>query len=83
MYVRLIYCCIGFNKFVFHFQEASEILELAYNEYASAPQRLSIMEEFYGPTFTLFKVLQKKVISFISCWVFICVFIMFWLNLYQ
>ncbi|XP_041360109.1 pumilio homolog 3-like [Gigantopelta aegis] len=42
------------RKLVRH-REASEILELAYNEYANAAQRLSIMEEFYGPSFTLFK----------------------------
>ena len=37
-------------------QEASEIVEYAYNEYATAPQRMAIHEEFYGPTFSLFKV---------------------------
>ena len=36
-------------------QEASEVVELAYNDYANAAQRLSLLEEFYGPSFTLFK----------------------------
>ncbi|XP_071118685.1 pumilio homolog 3-like [Haliotis cracherodii] len=42
------------RKLIRH-REAVEILEFAYNEYANAPQRLSMMEEFYGPSFTLFK----------------------------
>lgn len=38
------------------YQEAAEILEFAYNDYANAAQRSALMEEFYGPTFALFKV---------------------------
>lgn len=45
------------------FQEASDVVELAYNDYANASQRLSLLEEFYGPSFTLFKVI-KFVASF-------------------
>jgi hypothetical protein len=37
-------------------QEASDLVEFAYNEYANAPQRLSLLEDFYGPSFILFKV---------------------------
>lgn len=40
------------------FQEASDVVELAYNDYANASQRLSLLEEFYGPSFTLFKVIK-------------------------
>ena len=35
--------------------EASEIVELAYNEYANASQRSLLVQEFYGPQFALFK----------------------------
>ena len=35
--------------------EASEIVEIAYNDYANALQRAALVEEFYGPTFALFK----------------------------
>ncbi|XP_035829292.1 pumilio homolog 3 [Aplysia californica] len=42
------------RKMIRH-KEASDILEYAFNEYATAPQRLAILEEFYGPTFSLFK----------------------------
>ncbi|XP_062611509.1 pumilio homolog 3-like [Saccostrea cucullata] len=42
------------RKLVRH-AEASEVVELAYNDYANASQRLSLLEDFYGPSFTLFK----------------------------
>ena len=32
------------------------MVEYAYNEYANASQRLSLLEDFYGPSFQLFKV---------------------------
>ncbi len=35
--------------------EASEILELAYNDYANATQRALMLQEFYGPQYALFK----------------------------
>ena len=35
--------------------EAAEIVELAYNDYANAPQRALLVQEFYGPQFALFK----------------------------
>ena len=35
--------------------EAAEILEVAYNDYANASQRASLVREFYGPQFSLFK----------------------------
>ena len=35
--------------------EAAEIVEMAYNMYATAQQRSNLMEEFYGPYFALFK----------------------------
>ena len=37
-------------------QEAAEIIECAYNNYANAQQRAALVEEFYGPSFALFKV---------------------------
>lgn len=37
-------------------QEAAEIIECAYNDYANASQRAALVEEFYGPSFALFKV---------------------------
>ncbi|XP_013078823.2 pumilio homolog 3-like isoform X2 [Biomphalaria glabrata] len=42
------------RKLIKH-KEASDIIEYAFNDFATAPQRLAILEEFYGPTFTLFK----------------------------
>ena len=35
--------------------EASEIVELAYNDYANATQRSLMLQEFYGPQYALFK----------------------------
>lgn len=35
--------------------EAAEILEIAYNDYANASQRATLVSEFYGPQFSLFK----------------------------
>ncbi len=35
--------------------EASEIVEIAYNDYANAIQRAQLVQEFYGPQFALFK----------------------------
>ncbi|XP_076034574.1 pumilio and CPL domain-containing protein penguin [Oratosquilla oratoria] len=34
---------------------ACEVVELAYNDYANAKQRSSMVQEFYGPRFRLFK----------------------------
>ncbi|XP_060575249.1 pumilio homolog 3-like [Ruditapes philippinarum] len=34
---------------------AADVVEYAYNEYANAHQRLSMLEDFYGPSFCLFK----------------------------
>ena len=36
-------------------KEASDLIELAYNEYANAQQRSLLVQEFYGPQFALFK----------------------------
>ena len=44
------------RKLIRH-KEAAEIVDFAYNDYATAPQRLFLLEEFYGPAFTMFKVL--------------------------
>ncbi|XP_077867446.1 pumilio homolog 3-like [Saccoglossus kowalevskii] len=41
-------------KLVAH-SESSEILESAYNNHANASQRISLLEEFYGPTYAVFK----------------------------
>ena len=37
-------------------KDAAEVVELAYNDYANVQQRQSLVEEFYGPSFALFKV---------------------------
>ncbi|XP_052775179.1 pumilio homolog 3-like [Mya arenaria] len=34
---------------------AADVVEYAYNEFANANQRLSLLEDFYGPSFCLFK----------------------------
>jgi len=41
------------------FQEAGEIIECAYNDYANALQRQALVQEFYGPSFVLFKVISE------------------------
>lgn len=35
--------------------EAAVVLETAYNEHAKAKQRIQLVQEFYGPTFAVFK----------------------------
>ncbi|XP_033737990.1 pumilio homolog 3-like [Pecten maximus] len=47
------------RKLIRH-KEASDVVEFAYNEYAIAAQRLSLLEEFYGPSFMLFKTPDVK-----------------------
>ncbi|KAL3869283.1 hypothetical protein ACJMK2_041986 [Sinanodonta woodiana] len=42
------------RKLVRH-AEAAEVVEYAYNEHASASQRLLLLEDFYGPSFALFR----------------------------
>ncbi|XP_071952869.1 pumilio homolog 3-like [Antedon mediterranea] len=41
-------------KMVRH-KEASEVIEMAYNNHANLKQRLKLLEEFYGPSFAVFK----------------------------
>jgi len=48
-------CFNGQIKKMIRHKEASDILEYAYNEFATQTQRLAILEEFYGPAFALFK----------------------------
>ena len=50
----------------FYIQEAGELVEMAYNEYANQGQRAALVEEFYGPSFSLFKVSQIK--PYCSVW---------------
>ncbi|GFS01670.1 pumilio domain-containing protein KIAA0020 homolog [Elysia marginata] len=52
---RVFQCFYGQIRKLIKHKEASEIIEYAYNEFATAPQRMAIHEEFYGPTFSLFK----------------------------
>jgi len=33
--------------------DAAEVLEMAYNDFANAHQRVSLVQEFYGPQFAL------------------------------
>jgi pumilio homology domain family member 6 len=42
------------KKLIRH-KEASVILDEAYSQYANSAQRMSLMEEFYGPEFAIFK----------------------------
>lgn len=42
---------------------AADVLEYAYNEFANAQQRLSLLEDFYGPSFTVFKTPDIKCLS--------------------
>lgn len=42
------------RKLIQH-KEAAEIVEYAYNDFATAGQRLFLLEEFYGPAFSMFK----------------------------
>ncbi|KAK7488494.1 hypothetical protein BaRGS_00020279 [Batillaria attramentaria] len=42
------------RKLIRH-KEASDIVEYAYNDFANALQRLFLLEEFYGPAFSMFK----------------------------
>ena len=50
------------RKLIRH-KEASVIIDEAYSQYANAAQRLSLMEEFYGPEYALF----KKVLHALGC----------------
>lgn len=42
------------RKLIRH-KEASVVLDEAYSQFANASQRSSLMEEFYGPEFAVFK----------------------------
>lgn len=52
---QIFQCFYGQIRKLIKHKEASEIIEYAYNDFATAPQRMAIHEEFYGPTFSLFK----------------------------
>ena len=43
------------RKLIRH-KEASAVLEEAYSQFANAAQRSALMQEFYGPEFSIFKV---------------------------
>lgn len=42
---------------------ASKVIELAYGEFATAPQRAAMMQEFFGPAFKYFKEENVKSLS--------------------
>lgn len=46
------------RKLIRH-KEASLVLDEAYSQYANAAQRSSLMEEFYGPEFAIFKLVRR------------------------
>ncbi|BFZ17092.1 hypothetical protein BsWGS_20131 [Bradybaena similaris] len=48
-------CFHGHIRKLIRHKEASDIIEYAFNEFATAPQRVAILEEFYGPAFALCK----------------------------
>lgn len=50
------------RKLVRH-RDASIVLEEAYSQFANAQQRMALMEEFYGPEFALFKVMNSKFLN--------------------
>merc|ERR1712227_809109 len=43
--------------------EAAEIVEIAYNDFANANQRSSLIEEFYGPSYALFKTVEARTLG--------------------
>ena len=43
--------------------EAAEVLETAYNDFATAHQRASLVQEFYGPQFALAGVSRGQVLA--------------------
>ena len=53
MFQRTLYGNV--RKLIRH-KEASDVVEYAYDQFANAQQRQAIIEEFYGPSFALFKV---------------------------
>ncbi|KAK3730600.1 hypothetical protein QZH41_018820, partial [Actinostola sp. cb2023] len=56
----IIQCFYGKVKKLIRHKEASEILELIYTDYAVAAEKTSLVQEFYGPEFSLFKTLDNK-----------------------
>ncbi|XP_074640966.1 pumilio homolog 3-like [Tubulanus polymorphus] len=50
------------RKLIRH-SEASDIIEFCYNQYANAQQRSSMVEEFYGPSFALFKTSEVRTLE--------------------
>ncbi|KAI0231313.1 pumilio RNA binding family member 3 [Lamellibrachia satsuma] len=50
------------RKLIRH-KEAAEIIECAYNNYANAQQRAALVEEFYGPSFALFKTSETRTLD--------------------
>ena len=45
----------GHVKGLVKHKEAVELVEMVYNEYATAKERALLLQEFYGPQFTLFE----------------------------
>ena len=45
----------GHVKGLIKHKEAVELVEVVYNEYATAKERALLLQEFYGPQFTLFE----------------------------
>eukprot|EP01135_Chromosphaera_perkinsii_P000106 Nk52_evm2s32 gene=Nk52_evmTU2s32 len=57
---QIISAMFGHVRKLVRHREACLIVETVYNDYANAQQRLSLVQEFYGPQFALFKTKDTK-----------------------
>ncbi|EDO42548.1 predicted protein [Nematostella vectensis] len=56
----IIKCFHGKVRKLIRHKEASEIMEAIYTDYAVAAQKASLIQEFYGPEFAVFKTLDNR-----------------------
>jgi len=56
-------CLYGNVRKLIRHKEAAEIVEIAYNDFANANQRSSLIEEFYGPSYALFKTVEARTLG--------------------
>ncbi|XP_031550524.1 pumilio homolog 3-like isoform X2 [Actinia tenebrosa] len=56
----ILKCFYGKVRKLIKHKEASEILETIYTDYAVAAQKSSLIQEFYGPEFALFKTMDNR-----------------------
>ncbi|CAH1774282.1 unnamed protein product [Owenia fusiformis] len=60
---HILKCFYGHVKKLIRHAEAAEVVEYGYNDWANAPQRAALVEEFYGPSFALFKTPEIKTLE--------------------